>query len=126
MAAKILGQDILDYWKTWPLGDNFYVDEANLADSDDGRLCLASPNGEADEARPILPHQRYSVEGVLCWQGPLKHSQLEPPPRPLDTEIRRWAKQRQNHHVVVVVLPNTPEARAALEDFVKTRGWHLG
>lgn len=111
MSVKILGADLIAYWRAWPLGDDYYLDESPLGETDAGVLALDEEDGLGS---PIEPHKKYSINGLLVWQGrgspPQGRRELS-----LASELKKWLKlRRESSKVITVDVP-----LAQLEEIVK-------
>lgn len=102
---KVLGADLIAFWQEWPGGDDIYLEQGPIFTDEAGVLRYGYE--EDDEGQqPILPGEKYDIEGVRGWQGKT--------PRPFDFDpdlarcIQRWRKARTTTTVVVEV----PKARA--------------
>jgi hypothetical protein len=110
-AVKMLGQEIIEFWKSdWSLlgvPPNAYLDEGGVFDGD---AVVEDPE------KDCVPHKTYQVSGLLVSEqsGDVTHT-LEP-------LIRKWRKQRDFTQVVVTLKPaDLPK----LQEFVKTNGWKI-
>lgn len=111
MSVKILGADLIAYWRAWPLGDDYYLDESPLGENDAGVLVLDEEDGGGS---PIEPDKKYHINGLLVWQGkgppPVGRGELS-----LASELKKWLKlRRESSKVITVDVP-----LAQLEEIVK-------
>lgn len=108
---KATGAEITEFWREWPPGDDWYIDDGiEVTDEHD---------------RPLLdPEKKYDVQdlGVLIWQG------QEPGPKgseegvPVERVFAKWRKARTSQTLVVTV-PN--EAVDEFKALCKQRGWRV-
>lgn len=102
MSVKILGADLIAYWRQWPLGNDYYLDELPLGENDAGVLVLDEEDGGG---APIEPDKQYQIDGLLVWQG------KGPPPAgrreiPLSRELKKWLKSKyESSRVITVDVP---------------------
>lgn len=109
---KATGAEITEFWREWPPGDDWYVEEAVL-------------EVFAEDDRPLLePTKKYDVAdlGFLYWQG------QGPIPRgaeegiPTAREFTKWRKARMSKTFAVdVPVASVTEFRA----LCKQHGWRL-
>lgn len=108
---KVLGSDLIEYFRAWPLGDDFCIEECPFSEDEDGCLHLVgdgyddpSRDGYDDPSRHPLVElgEKYEVEGSIWWQG----SGVEPSsyPRTLEQALRAWLKTR-NTKTFAVEIP---------------------
>lgn len=88
---KIKGQDIIDFFKTWPPGKNVYVEEVPFEQDEDGILREYDEDGYA--GTPVDPAELYDIKyGCLGWQGD------GPQPTDFDDDfvrvLRKWLKAK--------------------------------
>lgn len=116
---KIKGQDIIDFFKTWPPGDRVYVEEVPFEEDENGVLREYAEN--SNTGAPVDPAEVYDVKyGCLGWQGD------GDPPSDFDDDfvrvLRKWLKAKTTT-VLVVEVPN--EEVQAAKDFLKSKGWKV-
>ncbi len=108
---KATGAEITEFWKEWPPGDDWYIDDGfDVLDEHD---------------QPLLdPKKKYDVSdlGVLVWQG------KGPSPAglggvvPVQTVFAKWRKAR-THQTFTVSVPN--EAVDEFKALCERRGWKV-
>lgn len=95
---KVLGQDLIDFWKEWPPGPDVYVDDAEFGESVKGILCLEQGDGAA-----VDPTKKYGLSGYLGWQG--KGDEPADFDDDLESVFKKWLKKKTTTTLVIEV-PN--------------------
>lgn len=101
---KATGQEIWEFWQAWPMGDDWYVSDAEIEVID-----------EASEGCALEMATKYDVDamGYLCWQG--KGDEPRPPPwgETFADAFKKWRKQKTTVTLVVEVAREKADALTA-------------
>lgn len=117
---KTIGADILEFFATWPPGDDVFHDDTPFSEDEHGVLRTVdeygNPNGVAVE-----PGETYNFDyGTLGWQG--KGAQLASFDEDFPRVYRKWLKARTTATFAVDVPKDQVDAFKAL---MKERGWKV-
>lgn len=118
---KVLGADLIEFFKTWPLGKDVYHDESPFAMDAQGVLRLTDDVGNPD-GDAVEPDKKYNFDyGTLGWQGLLTN-----PPTSFSDDFaavfRKWVKARTTASFGVAIPKDQVDAFKAL---MKERGWKI-
>jgi hypothetical protein len=111
--VKVLGSDLIEYFRAWPLGDDFCVEHCPFTEDEDGCLHLVGDGHDDPSRHPLVElGEKYEVEGSIWWQG----SGVEPSsyPRTLGQALRAWLKTRDTKTFAVEVPVGKVEEFKAL------------
>ena len=121
----ISGADLIDFWREWPLDENWYADCGSVEDTPDG-VALEDP--ETGLRVAVDPKSKYDLDviGCITWQGGECPGQvmvcgktIRTDSKTLSTEsvFRAW-KRAQTHKTMTVEIPIAAEQelREAVRD----------
>jgi hypothetical protein len=117
---KARGSDLIEFFKSWPPGDDVYHDETPFSEDGEGVLRLVDDVGNPD-GDVVEPGQKYDFDyGCLGWQGKTAE------PAGFDDDFprvfRKWVKARTTSSFGVDVPKDQVDAFKAL---MKERGWKV-
>lgn len=116
---NIKGQDLIDFFREWPPGEDAYMEDVPFSEREDGVLCEADDRG--NDTTPVNPEETYKVlHGLLGWQEDGKK------PANFDSDFVRvlgkWLKARTT--VTLVLEVPKLEKDSAIE-LLAVRGWRV-
>lgn len=116
---KVKGQDLIDFFKAWPPGDDVYMEDVPFGERKDGVLC--EQEDSLEYGPPVDPVETYAVDyGILGWQGKAEQ------PANFDDDfvrvLRKWLKARVSTTLVVEV-PKEEKDQAI--ELLKAQGWKV-
>lgn len=119
MALRIKGADLIAWWKEWPPGEDYYVEDFPFVGGEQGGVY---EEVDCAPASPVDPAKTYTIDGgILIWQG-----KGDPPgdvhSYDVEPAIRRWLKARTSRTFAVEVGLSDVEAFRAV---CAERGWKV-